>query len=158
MKNMIFFILFLVACIECNKFKINTEICFPKEEKQFECLGIYNYNCGDFVCAKTQYSCQMLSLFSGLKGEHIIRKYKSLVTKIKICPEPAKYKWKTNDVCFNSKDCVTTKMTIWSFNQIKQECKCKGKYRYKCSRDHCALDKLACDGLKKNAKGIKKCL
>lgn len=49
-------------------------------------------------------------------------------------------------------------MTIWSFNQIKQECKCKGKYSYKCSWDHCALDKLACDGLKKNAKSIKKCL
>jgi hypothetical protein len=157
MKKMILLILYFVAFIECNKYKIS-EICYPKARKKIECHGQYNYNCNNSVCTKNKYTCEMMSLFSGLKGEYL-KKYKSVLNVIKKCPEPPINKWKPNDVCLNTKDCVSTLMSIWSFNRIKQkECKCRGKYDYRCNQDYCALNKRACERLKKNINGIKKCL
>jgi hypothetical protein len=132
------------------------EMCFPKEAEITECHGKYKYNCGDFVCTKNEYSCQMLSLFSVLKGDHF-KKYESFIKEIKECPKPPKYKWQPNDVCLNTNDCVSTLKRIWPYNRVKlTACKCTGKYIYKCNHDYCALNKLACEGLKKNVK-IKKC-
>ena len=151
------FFLFFVAFIECKKFKIATVMCYPEEGKKIECHGKYNYNCGDFVCTKNEYSCQMLSLFSVLKGDHF-KKYESFITEIKECPEPPKYKWKPNDVCLNTNNCVTAILKIWPYNRVKlTECNCTGKYSYKCNRGYCGLNKLACDVLKKNITEIKKC-
>jgi hypothetical protein len=133
------------------------EMCFPKEAEITECHGKYKYNCGDFVCTKNEYSCQMLSLFSVLKGDHF-KKYESFLNEIKECPEPPKYKWQPNHVCLNTNGCETTLLRIWPYNKIKiTACKCTGKYIYKCNRVYCALSKLACDGLKKNATKIKQC-
>ena len=153
----ILFILFFVALIECIQFKMVPEMCFPKEAEITECHGKYKYNCGDFVCTKNEYSCQMLSLFSVLKGDHF-KKYESFLNEIKECPEPPKYKWQPNHVCLNTNGCETTLLRIWPYNKIKiTACKCTGKYIYKCNRVYCALSKLACDGLKKNATKIKQC-
>jgi hypothetical protein len=157
MKKIIFLILYLVAFIECIKFKMASRVCFPKEENLIKCNGKYNYYCGQFVCSENEYSCQLLSLFSGLKGKHR-EKYEIFINEVKDCPEPPKYKWKPNDVCLNTNDCVILIRT-WPFNRIKQnECKCTGKSNYRCNRDYCALNKLACEGITKNLTGIKKCL
>ena len=71
-----------------------------------------------------------------------------------------KYKLNSNgDVCFNFNNCVTTLKRIWPYNKIKlTECNCAGKYSYKCNRNYCASNKLACEGLIKNITKIKKCL
>jgi len=151
--------LFLIAFIECKKFEIATQMCYPKAGERIECHGKYKYNCGQFVCTKNEYSCQMLSLFSGLKGKHR-EKYESFINEVKECSEPPKYKLKSNDddVCFNSNKCVTTLLRIWPYNRVKlTECKCTSKYDYKCNRDFCALSKLACEGLNKNVTEIKIC-
>jgi len=156
MIKIILLFAYFAAFIECKKFKIAPGICYPKAGEKMECHGKYNYNCGDFVCTKNEYSCQMLSLFSVLKGDHF-KKYESFIKEIKECPKPPKYKWQPNHVCLNTNDCVTTLKRIWPYNRVKlTACKCTGKYIYKCNHDYCALNKLACEGLKKNVK-IKKC-
>jgi hypothetical protein len=154
---MILLILFLVVFVECKNFKMSANICLPRAGKTVECHGEFNNNCNNFVCTKNKYTCQMLLFSFGLKGEHK-RKHESFIKEIKECSMPPKYKWKSNDACFNANDCVTTLMSIWSFRQIKSECKCQGIYSYKCNRDYCALNKLACQGLKKNKLKLKKCL
>ena len=159
MVKIILLISYFAAFIECIKYKMAPEICYPKETEKIECHGKYNYNCGDFVCTKNEYSCQMLSLFSGLKGKHR-KKYELFINEVKQCPEPPKYKLNSNgDVCFNFNNCVTTLKRIWPYNKIKlTECNCAGKYSYKCNRNYCASNKLACEGLIKNITKIKKCL
>ena len=78
---------------------------------------------------------------------------------IKVCPKLPKYKWNSNDVCLNTNDCLqTTFWRIWSTLLKLDECKCKGKYNYKCNSDYCASDKRACDYLKQTKNLIiKKC-
>ena len=78
MKRIIF-LFFIISFIECLYYK---DLCFPDEKKEFKCFGRLNYNCGDFVCTKNQYTCHILSIFSARKF------YESFVKKIKSCPEP----------------------------------------------------------------------
>jgi hypothetical protein len=52
----------------------------------------------------------------------------------------------------------TTFWRIWSTLFKQGECKCRGKYIYKCNKDYCASDKRACKYLKHKVKSeIKKC-
>ncbi len=155
MKIIILLFIFILLITECISLKYR-DICYPKEGENFECYGIYKYNCGDFVCIKDEYNCQLLSLFSGLKGVHKI-KYEIFMAKIRKCPEPPKYKWIPNNVCLNAKTCMKYKVTIWSMQMVPIECKCSGKYNFKCNNDYCGLDERACDIPKKKKFEIKKC-
>ena len=160
MKTLIF-LFFIVSFIECAKLKFN-DLCYPKEEKELKCHGNYSFVCGDFICTKSQYTCHLLSLFSGLKGEHR-KNYELFMNKIKDCPELPKYKWNKNDVCLNTKNCKTHHYpnspfhVLWIVSLKLIECKCNQKYSYVCNKDYCALDKRACDNLKKKTAGIKHC-
>ena len=155
MKITILFFVIIISSIECINLKFN-EFCYPKQEKELKCHGKFNYICGDFVCTKTQYSCHLLSFFSGSKGKN----YELFMSKIKDCLEPPKYKWNSNDMCLNEKYCIKpTIHRLWS-TQIKVvDCKCIGKHNLKCDNtDYCASDKRACDDLnKKMIISIKKC-
>ena len=160
MKSIIFLFCFIsiMHCIREN------DLCIPNDEKfEIECYGIYSYNCANLVCTKNQYGCHVLSLFSGLKGIHKLR-YDSFMDSIKPCSKIQSSStiinnWNADDVCLNTKDCShkTSIHRILS-NKIKRnECKCIGKYSYRCNGDYCGLDKQACDGLSKNTVEIKKC-
>ena len=85
--------------------------------------------------------------------------YETFLSQIKDCPKaPPKYKWNSNDVCLNAKDCFQTIRLLWSSIIKKGECKCKGKYDYKCDSDYCASNKQACNHLKQMVRSkIKKC-
>jgi hypothetical protein len=148
---------FIFSFVESTNLKID-DLCYPKEEKELKCYGSYSFACGDFICTKNQYICHVLSLFSGLKGEHR-KNYESFMIKIKKCPEPPKYKWNKNNVCLNTKKCLKTSIYRSWFTKTKLvECECIGKFSFKCNSDYCGLDKKACDGLnKKKISGIKNC-
>ena len=164
MKLKIILILFLV--IKLMKCLSYSDFCIPNENDKIECGGIYNYACGDFVCAKNQYRCHLLSLFSGSKGKHRYN-YESFVNKIHQCPEShllkrkPKYIWSPNDVCLNPKDCVQSlfhRLWLPRWTMKFGECKCSGKYSHKCSSDYCGLDERSCTELSKKPTGIKKCI
>jgi hypothetical protein len=164
--KLILLIIFSIKLLESIKV---TDLCQKKEVKGNKpaCQNIYNFNCDSNLCAKYQSSCQTInSLFRAKNNFYRYEKdfilysiqYKSFLEQIKECPKTAEYKWKPNDVCLNTKDCVNTFITIWSLNQIKKrECKCIGKYSYRCNSDYCALNKQACDGLKNKKSKYKKC-
>ena len=157
---MILLILILVVFVECKNFKMSTNICFPRAGKTIECHGKYNNNCNNFVCTKNKYTCQMLLFSFGLQNEHK-RKHESFIKEIKECSEPPKYKWKSNDVCSNSKNCFYSSAETWiPIGRISyRKCNCGGKYNYKCNDDYCGLDKRACDfiKIKQSLFKIKKC-
>jgi hypothetical protein len=108
-----------------------------------------------------------LKLFSKVKhtqrkeNEYIFfqNQYEAFMKLIKVCPKPPKYKLNPNDVCLNTKDCLqTTFWRIWSTLLKPGECKCRGKYNFKCNSDYCASDKRACNHLKKKKTAkIKNC-
>ena len=169
MKNIAIILLtiYSIKLMECFK---ATDFCQRKEikGKKSECHGNFQLSCDNNFCAKDQSNCKNFILFRTLKNlykyekDFIIfeNKYKTFLGHIADCPQPKVYKWNSNDFCLNSKDCVTTFMKLWSFNQIKEsECKCKGKHSFRCNTDYCALNKQTCDGLKnqKSKKEIKKC-
>ena len=118
--------MFLIASssIQCNNLK-PTDLCFPNENNKFECNGYHGYNCADFVCTRSQYSCHLLSLFSGLKGLHKIR-YESFINNVADCPD---FHWNPDNVCLNTKDCKTQPFHLssihrfWSLQIQPTECK-----------------------------------
>ena len=154
---LVIYLFIIVSLIEGTILKID-DLCYPKAEKELKCYGNYSFFCGDFICTKNQYICHVLSLFSGLRGEHR-KNYESFMTKIKNCPEPPKYKWNKNDVCLNTKNCVKPSIhRLWSAKIRLVDCKCIGKHSFKCNSDYCGLDKRACDGVNKKVMiGIKYC-
>ncbi len=158
-KIIFLFLTISSSLIYCIDFKYD-DLCYPKQNnnnKEFTCHGKYNFSCGDFLCIKNQYNCQILSLFSSLKGEHK-NKYQLFMSKVKDCPQPPKYKWNLKYICLKSKNCTKFKVTIWSIQRISSECNCSGKYSYNCNSNYCALNKKACDEKpKKKLSSIKKC-
>jgi len=166
MKPLIFLI-FIVNIIHC-KIKV-TDFCTKLEinGKKQECHGEYNLSCIGILCTKDIYTCWGIKYLRGLKYLQNSEEnyyfcqswYETFMNQIKICPKPPEYTWNPNDVCLNTKDCLqTTFWRIWSTLLKPAECKCKGKYNYKCNSDYCASDKRACNYLKETKKfQIKKC-
>ena len=154
-----------MECLKVNDF------CFLKKNKseKHECIGEYNESCYGNLCAK--YNCQIIMLFRALKNIHkyvnnnnyndFKKEYDSFINQIKDCPEPPKLN--SNDYCLSKQNrylsCISTSARIWSFTQIKQnECKCTGKYSYRCNNEYCAKNKQACDDLRnRSINGIKNC-
>jgi hypothetical protein len=139
----------------CEKLEIN--------DREQKCKGNYSLTCAGILCAKDRYSCQSIRVLHGIKNIQKTEKdyvflqnnFKAFMKLIQKCPKP---KWNPNDVCLNTKNCFQTSLwRIWSTLLKPGECKCRGKYNYKCKSDYCALDKQACDLLKK-IKIIKKCI
>jgi hypothetical protein len=142
----------------CNKIKING--------KEVDCKNNYSSSCGEYLCAKDRYSCQSIKLHNALKAiqrnerEYILleNQLDLFLKLIKNCPKPFESKWKPNDVCLNDKDCLKAHgYGIWSSLLTPNECKCQGKYAYRCNSYLCGINRQACDGLKNNIK-IKKCI
>lgn len=161
MKRIIFFLLFvLISLSDCMR---QSDFCIIPNENFSYCYGNQSYNCANFVCAKNQYSCHLLSLFSGLKGENKAS-YELFIDRIKNCSEKEPinnntYEWNEDEVCLNTKDCTKSSIRrTWSTKIKRNECKCIGKYSFRCNSDYCGLNERACDGLiKKSFKLIKKC-
>jgi hypothetical protein len=166
-KKIIFLFFVSIKLIECIKV---TDFCFHDifQNKIIKCKETknYKYECGQGICSIDRYSCQSMKLFSTIKDTQKIEKnyrflenyYETFLSQIKDCPTPPKYKWNSNDVCLNAKDCLkTTLWRIWS-TLLTSQCKCKGKYDYKCNSDYCASNKQACNHLKQIVRSkIKKC-
>ncbi len=153
MKLIIFLFLFIsiTKCVKIN------DLCYPKNGTKFKCKGIYNYNCGGFMCTKNQNNCEILSIFLALKGK-VKTKYESFMTEVKECSESSKYKWNAKDVCVRTKLCIKPFIhRIWSNKIILAECKCIGKYKYRCNSNYCGFNKLACEGISQKFSGIKRC-
>ena len=154
MKNIIFLFFIVSKLTECTHLKYDN-YCYKIND--FACYGEYIFTCSDFLCTKSQYTCHVLSLFSNLRGKHT-NNYVSFMNKIENCSKQPKYKWNKNKVCLNTKNCLKTSIhRLWSSKTKLIECKCIGKYNFRCNTDYCALNKQACDGLKKKMVGIKKC-
>jgi hypothetical protein len=168
MKEIIFIFILSIKLFQsikvtdfCYQISIEKEVIKCKENKK------YSYQCFEGLCSINRYSCQSIKLFSTVKdiqriemSYHFFKnQYESFLNKIKDCTKPSKYKWNSNDVCLNTKDCLqTTFWRIWSTLLKPGECRCKEKYNYKCNSDYCASDKRACSYLKKNLKAkIKNC-
>ncbi len=143
----------LINCIKvadfCHKIKTNG--------KESECHGKYNLNCGVHFCTNDNSSCRRLMIFSTMtiaKEGISKRDFNSFKNQIKNCSKPT-YKLNPNDVCFYKIEC---KKSHRIFQTESDECKCSGKFSYKCNSDYCAVNKQACDVLKNlSKKSIKKC-
>ena len=158
----IIFTLILIFSINFSESTLKvTDFCKKLEidGKEQECNGKYNLSCAGILCAKDRYSCQSIRVLHGIKNIQKTEKdfllfqnnFEAFMKLIKKCPILPKYKWNPNDVCLNTKDCFqTSSWRIWSTLLKPGECKCKGKYKYKCNSDYCALDKRACDYVKQN--------
>ena len=143
----------------CEKLEIDGE-----EQK---CNGKYSLSCADILCAKDRYSCQSIRILHGIKNIQKNEKgylffqnnFEAFMKFIRKCPKQPKYKWSPKDVCLNNKHCFQTSLwrTLWSTPFKPDECKCRGKYNYRCNNAYCALDKQACDALKQDS-NIKKCI
>jgi hypothetical protein len=128
-----------INCLEIGDFCLKTS--------PTKCEGKHKIDCGNGLCSKYAYSCAVIT--NEQKNNETFK------TKIKECAT-SKYKWNPNDVCLNSKMCISNAIRLWSFNQIKEiECRCKGKYVFRCVNDYCASDKRACDDLKQHQMKIK---
>jgi hypothetical protein len=159
-------LIFTINWIECT-LKV-TDFCKKLEidRNEKECKGNYSLNCGSILCAKDKYSCQSIRFLNGIKSIQKNEKdylffqnnFEALMKLIKYCPKLPNYKWNPNDVCF--KDCFQISFwRIWSNLLNVGECKCRGKYNFRCNTAYCALDKRACDELKKAKQSkITKCL
>jgi hypothetical protein len=115
-------------------------------KKLIFCLIVINL----INCMKIEHSCNHTkNYYNGNRLEKFLK-------QIKDSPEPSKSKMILNNVCLNAKDCSKSSIhRLWS---QKVDCKCKGKYNYKCNSDYCSLNKQTCDGLmKRKLIGIKKC-
>lgn len=163
--KLLFWLVFLIKLIICLK---KEDYCrrFDINNKLLACQNKHNYNCGHGLCSVDRSSCQNLAIFYLIKKYEIegysIYKYKqvSFLNSIKDCNEVANYKWNSNDVCSNSKDCKhppSHRLWLWSNKMNQNECKCSGKYNYRCNSDYCALYKEACNGLNTTPFEIKKC-
>ena len=168
-KRLAFLILILflklIQCIKvdnfCYQISINNEIIKCQENVR------YNYDCGQGLCSIDRYSCQSIKLFSTVKDLQRNEKsynffqnnFEAFVKIIKDCPDPPEYKWSSNDVCMKTENCFKAYgYGIWSILMKPDECKCMGKYKYKCNINLCALNKKACDHLKhKKDFVVKKC-
>jgi hypothetical protein len=168
-KQIIFTIILSIKFIKCIKV---TDFCYQIkiENREIECKqnSKYKYDCMPGLCSvDPRYSCQSIKLFSTVKDiqknekDYIFFRdyYQLFLSKIRDCTEPPKYKWNQNDLCVNIGSCLqTTFWRIWSTLFKQGECKCRGKYIYKCNKDYCASDKRACKYLKHKVKSeIKKC-
>jgi len=165
MKKIIF-LFFLISLTECLN---HTQFCNenPTKENELECFGEFSYACGGLLCSQDETGCKGIHLFNSVvkyprKGK-TYRKYKhkleSLLKLVKDCPE---YKWNSNDICLNANNCFRPAFVRFWPSKMKPmyECKCNGKYKYKCNRDYCARDKRACHEIKQQIikiKNIKKC-
>jgi hypothetical protein len=161
-------VIFSINWIECT-FKV-TDFCKKLEiyGKEQECKGKYSLSCADILCAKDRYSCQGIRLLHGIKSIQKTEKdyqffknnFEAFIKLIKKCPKQLKYKLNSNDVCLNTKDCFKSSLwRIWSTLLKTDECKCRGKYNFRCNSDYCALDKQACDTLKQvKQSNITKCI
>ena len=160
----LFFLFFLMKLIACLK---REDYCYQKKiyNKPNICQETHNYTCWDGFCSVDRGTCENLQVFTLINNYErknyfkYRNKYKIFMRLIKFCPEPPKYKWNSNDFCLNSKDCLNppTHRLFSSLISKLNECKCVGKYIYRCNADYCGVNKLACDGLKKNRNDIKKC-
>jgi hypothetical protein len=151
--KIIIFLIYLVSYIEC--IRVN-DFCYKIDlkNKEQECQGEYMSSCGGVLCTKYLSSCQNLIIFYDLRNNILFRdKFKEFFSQIQDCPDS------NDDVCFNTKDCIKPSFNrIWTFNLKRSECKCIGKHSYRCNRDYCGSDKLACDGLKRKSIKIKECV
>jgi hypothetical protein len=151
----ILIILILILSVNYLESLNLTDYCLNKETKRnhLECHGKHNLSCGDILCSNHEASCRGIRLFSGVKNMqrneknylHYRKKFNLFLRQIKLCPEAPKYKWNTNDICLNSKDCFKAIYGVWSFQMKQTECKCTGKYSYKCTNNFCATNKKVCD-------------
>jgi len=155
----IILVIFSINLSECA-LKV-TDFCKKLEidGKEQECNGKYSLSCAGILCAKDRYSCQSIRVFHGIKNIQKTEKdylffqnnFEAFMKLIKKCPKLPKYKWNPNDVCLIAENCFQTSLwRIWSTLFKPGECKCRGRYNYKCNSDYCALDKRACDYVKQN--------
>jgi hypothetical protein len=162
MKILIIFF-YTFSFMNCLK---HSNFCYYDKMKgdTLNCQGIrYNLTCGD-LCAKDKVSCDSIELFRSVRNLqkydrdylYFKKNYESFMNQIKDCPERPKYKWNSNDVCLNAKNCF--KMSMWSIHKKPDECKCGGKYNIRCNGDYCAVDKRVCGEVTKKRKiNVKKC-
>ena len=150
---LIFLTLNWIECLEVKDFcyKLKTKV------KEFECNGDYSQSCGNGVCTKDENNCKLIALYYFFPNT--LNQY---MKHIKYCPKPPSetVKWKSNDVCSNSKNCFYSSVETRPIgSMLYRKCNCGGKYNYKCNDDYCGLDKRACDfvKIKQSISEIKKC-
>jgi hypothetical protein len=175
-KKIALLLILLIKLIETTKY---SDFCYRTriKNKIKECQenNKYKFNCGKDLCSIDQYSCKSLAVFSMVtkhqknefyyfknsekKHLYFKKKLELFMRSIKDCPKPQDYKWSSNDVCMKTENCFKAYgYGIWSILMKPDECKCMGKYKYKCNSNLCALNKKACDHLKhKNDFVVKKC-
>jgi hypothetical protein len=163
MIKIIIILMLISFSLKLNKCIKHTDFCFLKESK-IKCEGVYNLTCGNVVCTKYEDSCRSLTLISSLKNiqknkkydGHHMKKFKSFLSLIKDCPKLTE--WMPVNVCLSSKNCLKPFIRNIRWIENKQsECKCSGKYSFRCNTDYCGRNKQACNDLKQRKFEIKKC-
>ena len=121
-----------------------------------DCFNKYPYRCGPIHCTTNKNSCLMLYMWFQSIGRYTNKKehqqrldnYLKFFNTIKPCP---RYKFETNDLCLNGLNCfyihkIPYRLANSKFNLIeRKECSCIGIYNYKCNKNYCSNNKLACD-------------
>lgn len=130
-------------------------------KSSLKCKGEkYKYQCGKSLCALNEEKCNDYNDMLQTHFFHTSYGFFKTLTNINECePRSSKKILKKNDYCMRNKNCFK-KQTIWSlgFKVMKQrvDCKCEGKYSFKCGKEYCSLSSQYCDLLNLKIKYQKK--
>jgi len=163
MKFIIF--LLLIKLIVCLK---NEEFCYQistdNNNELENCRETHNFKCWNGLCSVGPKSCENLAVFLLIKkyGVNDFQKYKNKIEtfmkQVKNCTEESKLI--SDNVCLNTKDCVHPpihRLRLWSNQMSPNECKCNGKYSFRCNSEYCASNKRSCNEINGISYEIKKC-
>lgn len=126
----------------------------------FKCNGEkYKYQCSKSLCALNEETCNDYNDMLKIHFFHTSYGLLKILANIHECEPKSNKILNKIDYCIRNKNCFK-KQTIWSlgFKVIKQrvDCKCEGKYSFKCGNEYCSFSSQYCDFLNLKIKYQKK--
>jgi hypothetical protein len=149
MFNKILILLIVIIGIQSINSLNSVDLC-----KSSVCNEEYSYKCTNNLCSFNKQTCVDYHKY---KLNYISRSFHDLIT-FETC---GSYKFGKNFYCKKNTNCFKNDvldigyLTIKKDRKIKTDCKCNGKYSYKCG-NHCTINSNYCDLLKLRIKYQKK--
>jgi len=144
-----------ILSLNSNDFCYSTEVmCLNNRECTKECNDLFRkYKCSRNLCTVNKTKCdeyineKWFDILS-LSYSNRISRFQSRIkncTKVTFKLDPKDVCTNINKICFEESFFFDSFSTNVSKIKKRQDCKCNGKYSYKCEDNFCAVKKRACD-------------